>query len=104
MEVAFTGVRGVLPVCFLLSDVWLFVGSCGGRHSPGSRSGLLVLFVSGFRVYVSIADKPRTSPADSCLLRLLFAVRPVGGSESSNLPVSSSLLFLALKRSVWIGP
>jgi len=105
---AFTGVRGVLPVCFLLSDVWLSslpgVGSCGGRHSPGSRSGLLVLFVSGFRVYVSIADKPRTSPADSCLLGLLFAVRPVGGSESSNLPVSSSLLFLASKRSVWIGP
>ena len=108
MEIAFTGVRGVLPVCFLLSDVWLSslpgVGSCGGRHSPGSRSGLLVLFVSGFRVYVSIADKPRTSPADSCLLGLLFAVRPVGGSESSNLPVSSSLLFLASKRSVWIGP
>ena len=52
MEAALTGVRGVLSVCFLLSDVWLSnlpgVRSCGGRHGPGSPSGLFVLFVSGF--------------------------------------------------------
>ena len=77
---------------------------------PGSRSGLFVLFVSGFRVKVFIVNmikqnlKPKTSPADSSLLGLLLTVRPIGGRESSNLPVSCSLLFSASKRSVWIGP
>ena len=52
MEAALAGIRGVLFVCFMLSTVWLSslpgIRCCGGRHGPGSRLGLLGLFVLGF--------------------------------------------------------
>ena len=51
LEVVLTGIRGMLFVCFLLSFVWLStlrgVLSCGA-HGPGSRLGLLGLFILGF--------------------------------------------------------
>ena len=49
MEVALTGISGVLFVCFLLSVVWLSslrgVRSGGGRPGLGSRYGLLGLII-----------------------------------------------------------
>ena len=60
MEAALAGTRGVLVVCFLLSAVWLSslpgVRRCGGRHGPGSRLGLLGLFVLGVCFWVLIAE------------------------------------------------
>ena len=48
MEAALTGICDVLFVCFLRSAVWLSslpgVRSCGGRHGPGSGSGLCCSF------------------------------------------------------------
>ena len=52
MEVALTGVSGMLLVYFLLSVLWLSslrgARSCGGRHGLGYHSGLLGLFVFSF--------------------------------------------------------
>ena len=52
MEVALTGISGMLIVCFMLSVIWLSslrgIRSCGGRHGLGSRLGLLGLFVFRF--------------------------------------------------------
>ena len=74
MEAALTGIRGTLFVCFLLSVVWLSslrgVRRYGGRHGPGSRLGLLELFVLGFcfRFWLNAKMierniKPKTRPA-----------------------------------------
>ena len=52
MEALFTGISGMLFVRFLLAVVWLSglrgIRIFGGRHAPGSRLGLLGLFVLVF--------------------------------------------------------